>query len=288
MVAVKAKLKLVEAAVQMHEQEAQEAGELGFVARAMVQATMPHSRPGSDRFVRKNGNYRLVMQAMREGVSLPYGSIPRLLIAWIVTEAARTKSPVLKLGDSLSGFMADLGMVPTGGQWGSITRLSDQIERLFSCSVGIYYSSDEGVHGKQMFIADKFTLWWNHKSPIERTLFDSTIKLSQQFFDEITSNPIPVDMRALKALKKSPLALDIYMWMTYRLSYLKKPTCIPWGGLQGQLGSGYPGTTRGRADFKRRFNAAMLKVQCVMPGLKLFDNKKGLMVYPSPPHIRAK
>jgi hypothetical protein len=36
-------------------------------------------------------------------------------MAWVTTEAVRTKEPVLKLGPSLSSFMADLGLLPRGG-----------------------------------------------------------------------------------------------------------------------------------------------------------------------------
>ena len=36
---------------------------------------------------------------------LPYGNIPRLLLAWVCTEAVRTQSRELVLGASLSAFM---------------------------------------------------------------------------------------------------------------------------------------------------------------------------------------
>ncbi len=37
---------------------------------------------------------------------------------------------------------------------------------------------------------------------------------------------VPIDLRALNALKGSPLALDIYSWLTYRMSYLRKPCLL--------------------------------------------------------------
>lgn len=42
----------------------------------------------------------------------------------------------------------------------------------------------------------------------------------------------------LRALR-SPLALDIYCWLTYRASYLRRPTEIPWTALALQFGAGY-------------------------------------------------
>ena len=95
---------------------AQDADELAFMARLAMMATLPHSDPGDvPGFERRNGNYRLSIQPGL-GVGVPYGSLPRLVLAWMTTEAVRTKSPRLVLGDSLSAFMGELGLVPTGGE----------------------------------------------------------------------------------------------------------------------------------------------------------------------------
>jgi hypothetical protein len=78
-----------EALVQERE-EAQKAGALGFMARAMVQATMPHRRPKESFFERANGTFTLTMMAPPK-VGLPYGTVPRLLMVWLTTEATRNK-----------------------------------------------------------------------------------------------------------------------------------------------------------------------------------------------------
>src|SRR4029450_1558331 len=82
-------------------EEAKRAGALGYMARAMVQATMPHRKPAESFFERTNGAFTLTMMAPPK-VGLPYGSMPRLLMAWLTTEAVRTKSRELILGDTLS------------------------------------------------------------------------------------------------------------------------------------------------------------------------------------------
>jgi hypothetical protein len=61
--------------------------------------------------------------------------------------------------------------------------------------------------------------------------------LSERFFNEITEKPVAIELRALKALKHSPMALDLYLWLTYRMSYVKNRTPIPWSALQLQFGS---------------------------------------------------
>jgi len=273
-------------ALAIEAEEAQKAGTLGYMARAMVQATMPHKKIVGSVHERTNGAYTFTMLA-RPKVGLPYGSVPRMLLAWIATEAVKTKSRDLILGDSMSQFMRQLGMMATGGRWGTVTRLKEQTRRLFSTTIQCSYTNKASGHEalQNMVIVDLASLWWEPKDPTQRSLFESTVRLSETFFDEIINNPVPVDMRALLALKKSPLALDIYAWLTYRMSYLKKPTSIPWEALQAQFGSGYPMTAQGKRNFKRHFLGQLKKVQVIYRA-KAFDGDNGLLLKPSRPHIR--
>ncbi len=274
--------KLIKEALAIEAEEAKHAGSIGFMARALTQATMPHRKLIDPFFVRENGNFSLAMLA-HPSVGLPYGSLPRLLVSWVTTEAVRTKSPKLELGPSLSAFMAELGLAPTGGQWGSITRLKEQTERLFSCSVSCRYHDEEGGAsvGTGFTIAKEYRLWWHPKSPVQAPLWKSTVTLSTDFFEGIVQNPVPVDMRALKALKRSPMALDIYCWLTYRLSYLRKPTEIPWSALQKQFGAEY-GRER---DFKSAFLEHLLAVLVIYPEAHVEDGERGLLLKPSKPHV---
>lgn len=121
-------------------------------------------------------------------------------------------------------------MVPTGGRWGSITRLRDQTARLFASTVSANYQDKRSQTEAGFRLADRSTLWWDAKTPEQAGLWESSVKLSETFYNEIIAHPIPVDMRAIRALKKSPLALDIYAWMTYRASYATKPSEDPLAG----------------------------------------------------------
>ena len=273
--------RLISSALAIAEQDALDAGELGFMARAMVQATLPHKKAAGNEFSRKNGNYTLTLLAPSK-IGLPYGTVPRLLLAWLTTEAVRTKSRELELGDSLSGFMRELGLVPTGGRWGSIGRVKDQARRLFSCTVSATYD-DAAKHADMGYrLTDKSLLWWDTKDPDQAGLWQSTVTLSEAFFNEVVSRPIPVDMRALKALKRSPLALDAYCWLTYRASYAKRPSVIPWSALALQFGSDYAELR----FFKRAFLAELRKVITVYGGVQVEATDEGLLVKPSAPHIR--
>ncbi|MFQ5561326.1 MAG: replication protein RepA [Nitrospinota bacterium] len=273
--------KLICEALAIEVEEAKKADALGFMARALVQATMPHSAKDGTEFQRRNGAFTLTILTPSSAGGLPYGSYPRLLLAWMVTEAVKKKNPHLELGESLSQFMGELGLLPTGGRWGTITALKSQARRLFSSSINCDYSDDERTTGKNVLLVNEYDLWWAPKKPDQASLWQSSIDLNENFFKEVTDRPVPIDLRALKALKRSPMALDIYSWLTYRMSYLRKQTCIPWGALQLQFGSEY----RRTRDFKKKFIETLKKVSTVYPELNIEDSTKGLILKPSRPHI---
>ena len=276
--------RLITEALAIEAQEAKEAGALGFISRALTLATMPHRQVDTNEFQRTNGAFTLSMMAPTQ-VGLPYGSIPRLLMAWLTTEAVKTKERELVLGDSMSEFMRQLDLVPTGGRWGSITRLKEQSKRLFASSVTCIYSDSEQDALINIRVVKNAHLWWSPKNPEQASLWKSTVTLSEEFFEEAIRNPVPVDMRALKALKRSPMALDIYTWMTYRMSYLRHPIEIPWQALQRQFGADYAEDAQGVRNFRRKFLNHLTKVLVVYPEAKVSDGDIGLSLKPSRPHV---
>ena len=67
--------------------------DLGFMARLLALCSLPRTNPGNRlQYKRVNGPYQLYMIA-GGGNKLPFGNIPRLLLAWVTTEAVRTQSP---------------------------------------------------------------------------------------------------------------------------------------------------------------------------------------------------
>ena len=271
---------LINQALAIQDESAQDAGSLGFMARAMVQATLPHRKVEGTYFERRNGAFTLSMLASPK-IGLPYGSVPRLLLAWVTTEAVKTKERELELGDSMSAFMAELGMSRQGS---NITSLKNQTRRLFNATVSATYQEGRNTQDIGYRLADKTVLWWHSKDPEQTGLWKSSVTLSEAFFSEIIDRPVPIDMRAIKALKQSPLALDIYATLTYRMSYLTKPTVSPWSALAFQLGSDY---SRLRA-FKEAFIVELRKVMLVYSGVRVEVQDDGLKIIPSLTHIPMK
>ena len=278
---------LVESHLAIEAQEAAEAGALGYMARALTLATMPHSKVEGNEFHRRNGAFSMSMLAP-SSVGLPYGSKPRLLVAYLATEAVRKGERDIILGDSLSDFMKVLGLQATGGRWGSITGLKQQINRLFSSSVHCKWDNKDSTSIANMPIVSKAQLWWDPRNPDQKGLWESTVRLGEDFFAEVVANPVPIDLRAVRALKQSPMALDIYFWLTHRMSYLRKSHArhIPWAALQMQFGASYPTTAQGIRNFHKQFVGHLRKVQAVYPQAQIEDSTKGLILKPSPSHVR--
>lgn len=275
--------KLLDAAMQIATQDAQESGDVGFTARALVLCTLPHSKPKSNEFVRVNGNYTLTMLAPSK-TGLPYGTIPRLLLAWISTEIVRTKSKTLTLGNSLSEFLREIGLARQGGERGDITRLREQMRRLFSCYIDCSYHDKNRDASDGFKIVKKSETWWHPQNSEQAGLWQSSLTVSDEFYDEVMAAPIPLDLRALKALRRSPLALDLYMWLTFRNSYLKAETTITWTQLRMQFGAEY---TRERA-FKEAFLGSLQKVSVVYTAAKVQMVDTGILLTPAPPHVPRK
>ena len=74
--------------------------EPGFMMRLLTLCTMPRTNPGDDQlqYRRVNGPFTLIMTATDS--KLPYGTLPRLLLAWLCSEAVQTQSRVIHLGRS--------------------------------------------------------------------------------------------------------------------------------------------------------------------------------------------
>lgn len=273
---------LLHEALQLDAVAARTAGELGFMARIFVQATLPHSRPKTHEFERVNGRYSLHLVAP-PAIGLPFGSYPRLVLAWLTTEAVRKKSPEIQLGPTFSDFMYRLGLTPVTGKRGTVPRLRDQLHRLFSTTIRWTYTDEVAgrASGRGYVIAGEHNLWWSPQDPQRQPLWRSRVVLGHEFFDEIATSAVPVDLRALRLLKRSPLALDIYVSLTYRMSYLHRPCMIPWAALRDQFGVDY---ARVR-DFRRRFVTQLAAVLCIYPAARVSETDEGLLVYPSLPHV---
>ena len=262
--------------------------DLGFMARLMALCSLPRTNPGDRlQYKRVNGPYKLIMIAGGDN-KLPFGNLPRLLLAWVSTEAVRTQSRELILGSSLSEFMRKLGMQDdSGSPRGDRTRLRNQMDRLFHAHVQLIYEDEQRKASVSSQVTDQTDLWWNFRRPDERVLWESKIELGEKFFQEIISHPVPLDMNILKALKRSSLGLDLYLWLTYRTFTLTRPMRLSWRQIYRQFGVD-PAKANNKftiRDFRRKVLRELVKIKTAWPYLNYAILRGCLEVRPSKPTV---
>ena len=172
--------------------------DLGFMARMLVLCSLPRTNPGNRlQYKRTNGPYSLIMTATGNH-KLPFGNLPRLILAWVCSEAVHTPAP-------------------------------QSNEAALGCTVSMIYENERGEVRVSSLVADRTVFWWNERKPDERSLWQSKIELGEKFFNEIINHPVPLNMNALNALNAPPWALI----STYGWSTAPSRSALPNGSLGG-------------------------------------------------------
>ncbi len=249
----------------------------------MIYASLPHSEIEGAVFKRRNGDISLTILNDPD-IGLPYGKMPRLITAFLCTEAKRTKEPVISLGRSKNEFAKKLGLGTGGGPRGDLTRLTEQAKRLFTSHITLIGTPDSQFHWRNINLTDSGMLLWNPHDPDAKSPWESQLTLSQKFFDECIAHSVPIDLRVLHKLR-SPLAIDIYIWMTYRYNSISAPTPISWKQLKWQFGANYADHEQGLKNFITSFKSCLRMVSSVYREAKFRTTQTTLILLPSPPHV---
>ena len=211
------------------------------------------------------------------------------------TESLRTPSPAacmlprlnwaLVLGSSLSEFMRTLDVYSSSGR--KYTRLRNQMRRLFNAHVRLVYEYEHGEASVSSSVADRTEFWWNERKPDERVLWDSKIRLGEDFFNEIIRHSVPLDMNTLTALKRCALGLDLYLWLTYRMFTLKRPLHLTWSQVYRQFGVNPSKASDNQTvqDFRYKVLRELKKIKLAWPDLNYSTARGVLILHPSTPAI---
>jgi len=250
----------------------------------LIQCSFPHADPGDQtQFTRRNGWLELTLSTARPDTGLPYGVPARLLTIYCASEAIRTRSPEIYLGDSVHDFLRRLDVPITRGERGSLRMYANQLLRLIHCAITIDEnirdaSGRTGLHIRQALVVEEARLWWDEQSGVGQ---GSSLVLSPVLFESILERSAPLSTRALKQLRKSPMDLDVYAWLVHRLFQLTRPSSITWPQLSGQFGHGYTLLRKFRAYFAE----SVKRVLEVYPEANLRLTDAGVTLLPSKPHI---
>ncbi|MGV5432036.1 replication protein RepA [Pseudomonas aeruginosa] len=284
---------LIDEAVELEIKQARSAGATGYIAHFLAQATLPHTDPKTNYFKRGTDKLNLSIVANPD-YGVPYGGVSRLLLAWMCTEAVRTGSPDLSLGRSQAAFLQSLDLRNDGRY---IARVRDQSLRLVHSMITVEGADGDASHVRNILLAEEAFVFWNSRNTVRRGSWESSITLSTDFFKHLISAPVPIKMEALRALIKSPLAMDIYTWLVYRMFTLnvgaskggRRLAHVPWTGLMMQFGSGYANTPKGLANFKTNFRLRLNEALLFYPEARnhIEETKDHLILTPARLHISA-
>ncbi|MGI4852373.1 MAG: replication protein RepA [Janthinobacterium lividum] len=272
--------QLINLAGAVTEQTPEEADELGFMSRLLIMVNLPYRELADDRkvWIRRNGKISIVVAAAydKDGISLgiPYGAYPRLILAYLVTQAVKTESPIIYLGKSFSQFLTLLN-VKKGGK--TYKQINKQIKRTLSASFSWIYETNNTQSRTNIQVSHQSNLWWDEKDPDQQSLWENYIKLNTDFFNEIIRHAVPLDLRVLGILKNSPLGLDLYMFISWRVYKIDKPVFISWASLQQQLGGQYADLK----EFSRKCRMHINHIQTLRPDLNINFVKGRLCLKPT-------
>lgn len=278
-------LDLFDLSLEIERVNARESGQLGFVNTAMVYASMPYREVKGVEYKRTVGNLRLSILSPSD-VGLPYGKMPRIILAYLCSQAKRfpDRGPTIDLGASQAEFATRLGLNTGGGKRGDVSRLREQADRLFSSTINLRGTPGTDIHWNNVVITRNGMLLWNPQDAGARARWNSALTLSLDFFEDCIQHAIPIDMRVLQKLR-SPMAIDLYVWMTYRYHSIVVPTPIGWRQLKAQFGTGYADDEQGAWNFIADFKKQLRAVSAVYREAKFNLDRYKFTLLPSPPHI---
>ena len=254
----------------------------------LCQIGLPRSNVPGERFERSSGSASLVVhageiwngQAMVKQ-SIPYGSIPRLVLAHVTRYAVRHKSREIPFGESANDAMRQLGIDKSGRSYAMFQR---QVRALAACSITLGFNADGRAITFDGRPVQQFEAWLSAGSK-QRTPWPSRIVLSSDFHQTLMERAVPYDLRALLELRGSALAMDVYLWLVARLVRVRrKSTMVYWSQLKEQFGHEY----RDIRNFKRKFLIALRDALLLYPMAKVEEVPGGLRLYSSQPAVQPR
>lgn len=237
-------------------------------------------------WAKRSGNFSLTLSPIAVITSkgldntLPHGKTARAILHYLVTEARRNNSRFITLPSTHAELLRELGLSKNGKQ---VQEVADQLLKVLSMAVGLNLENakdlQDGQPASKQLLGQMFTVGKGYQLNLgadSKTLGPgSVIELSDAFMENMVNDSIfPVDNErwlALMAATKSPMALDIYLWLAYRLPNLREDTFISWEALQEQFGS----QVKDSRAFRRRFMEALTVVKEYYPQANIEEVGRG-------------
>jgi len=261
---------------------AEEESRLGITHAGFAMTSLPHKRIEEPLWRRQGNRTTLLVESGRTGegnwIGVPYGSMARLILLYLQTEAVRSNNPEIELGRSMHAWLSRME-ISTGGK--NYRLVSEQARRISACRL-TFLTEMPGAELRQngAFVQDAITLTGDPDER-QRALWQDRVRLDDGFWRSLKEHPVPVREEAVRAIGAKSLALDVYIWLAYRLHVLAKATPVTWTALHAQFGAGFKAVRQ----LKPTFREALALALAVYPEAQVNVENAGVVLHPSPPAV---
>ncbi len=226
----------------------------------------------------RDGEIRLHVEsghlADRTPTGLPFGSIARLILIHLSSEAVKNNSRIVELGPSMNAFLRRMG-VSHGGK--TVTLIRDQSRRISLCRLTFFSKrAKDTVVSTGSFIRNAIIP--DGAFDDQPSIWNPTVELDEAFFNSLKEHPLPLRESAIKQLSGRSMAMDFYVFLAYRLHSLERPINISWKALYAQFGSGFSV----QRYFVREMKAPLQLALSAYPEARVEITETGLVLHPSP------
>lgn len=262
---------------------ADEQRRIGIMHAGFAVTALPHKDIEENRWVRQGGNVKLLVESGNDAdlkpVGLPFGSIARMILLYLQTEAVKTRSREIELGRSMNQWLQTMG-VDNGGKTYKLVR--EQSKRLSLCRLTFYRLYDNATRVTNgSFVRDAILPTENAD---QLSLWRESVQLDEGFYQSLVEHPMPVREAAIRELGARSMSIDIYIWLAYRLHRIEQPVSVSWNALYQQFGAGYRQVRQFRAKFKEPLALAL----AAYPEARVSVDDAGVTLIPSAPPVPAR
>lgn len=269
-----------------------------FLHSALCAMSLPTKRPKDETqpIVREDGKYALAInprpvlqnidgKSVMRSLGVPYGAYPRVALIYLLSQAVMKQSRDVYLGRNFTEWMRRLGYQTVSyGPRGTANLMREQVDRLLACEWQIRWdgtdTDDNAFAVRDVKISNEYA-----GSLDKNGSFQREIRMSEAFYSHLIDHAVPLNEVAIRELKGTPTALDLYTYLAYRLPRIgsDKGQVISWTQLAKHLGN--------EADskrFRQTVRETMQIVSAVYPNANVDLSGRKVVLHPSPAPLERK
>lgn len=277
----------MDAFLRVHDEEPVPA----FLHSALCAMSLPTKRPKDDTLpiVREDGRYALAInprpvlqvvdgKSVMKSLGVPYGAYPRVALIYLLSQAVSKQSRDVYLGRNFTEWMRRLGYQSISyGPRGTANLMREQVDRLLACEWQIRWDGHEA--GDNAFAVRDVKISNEYAGSLDKNgAFAREIRMSEAFYSHLVDHAVPLNEVAIRELKGTPTALDLYTYLAYRLPRITsdRGQIISWDQLAKHLGN--------EADskrFRQTVRETMQIVSAVYPNANVDLSGRKVVLHPS-------